>query len=212
MKKMLLVLLGVASLVVQGQSRFKYDKLFMESGIGLGIPLSHSAPQGESGGSLAPIHVQVGLRYMFDEQFGLLGTLNYDDFKNSSDERCQQKLMALELVYNVSEVLNLSHSINGNMGILLHGGLGVGAMTAVNQPNDYVGALIVGVRPMWGLNNKVAIFADLSTRTLLDQAMYYNGAKASYPNTDKFNSTQLAISFGFTVSLGQNRTNADDLY
>ena len=211
MKKLVFFFLLTTALV-QGQYRLKYDKLFLESGIGLGVPLSQYSPSGDGNGEISLLHFQGGLRYMFNESIGLLGTLNYDGYKNSKDEKSEQKLVGLELVYNLGNAFDLSRNTRETMGLLIHGGIMGGAMSSKYNTHDYVGAITFGIKPLWALNNKVSFYTDLSFKHLLEQDVFYNGVNTKYPNPGKFTSSQMGLTFGVIVALGQNRSHADLLY
>ncbi|MBF4470976.1 hypothetical protein [Flavobacterium sp. HJJ] len=206
MKKIVFAFLLMTAMV-QGQS-FRYDKLFLEAGIGLGIPLSKLSPSGARNESISKRHFQGALRYMLNENIGLLGSLNYDYFINNLNERNEQKLVGLELVYNIGKTLEL-YGDSDNFTMLLHGGLNAGAMSSKYNDRDYIGAVVFGIKPVWAFNDKVSFFADATYKSIMEQDVYYNGKNTTYPNPGKFSSSQFALTFGIIASLGNNRTNAD---
>ena len=106
MRKMFFALLLISS-VSQAQYRLRYDKLFVEAGIGLAVPLSNISPEG-GGNSLSITHAQGSFRYMFSENVGLLGSLSYDQFANKLERQTDQKLATLELCYNLGNVIDIS--------------------------------------------------------------------------------------------------------
>lgn len=206
MKKIVFTFLLMTT-IAQGQS-FKYDKLFLEGGVGLGIPLSQFSPTGTSDGNTALTHIQGGLRYMLNENIGLIGSLGYDCFKNNQHEWSKQKQANLELVYNIGKTLELAGD-SDNFTLLVHGGAGLGRMSSKYNSEDYFGTILFGIKPVWAINDKVSFFADISYKTILDQDVYYNGQNTTYPNPGKFSSSQIGLTFGIIASLGQNHTNAD---
>jgi hypothetical protein len=206
MKKSIFVFLLMTAMV-QGQS-FQYDKLFVEGGVGLGIPLSQFSPDGTSNGSIALTHIQGTLRYMLNENIGLMGSLGYDSFKNNQNQWSKQKLGSLELVYNIGKTLELSGD-SENFTLLLHGGAGVGKMSSRYNGQDNFGAILFGVKPVWAINEKVSFFADATYKQILKQDVYYNGVNTTYPNPGKFSSSQIGLTLGIIASLGKNSLNAD---
>lgn len=206
MKKIFFALLLITT-VSQAQYRLRYDKLFMEAGIGMAIPLSLVSPSGD-GGSMSLIHFQGGLRYMFSENVGVLGTLNYDEFNNGDHQKSQQKLAGLELCYNLGNALELSRNTGGQFGLLIHGGGAVGAMSSKYINRDYIGAVMIGAKPFIAINEKVSFFADLTYKSTLSQKLYYNGDLIGKDITG----SNLGLTFGFIVALGQNRFHADSAY
>ncbi|GGF12659.1 outer membrane beta-barrel protein [Flavobacterium limi] len=210
MKKMFFALLLIST-VSQAQYRFRYDKLFIEAGVGLAVPLSNISPEGE-GNSLSITHAQGSLRYMLSENVGLLGSLSFDQFSNKLERQSEQKLATLELCYNLGNAIDLSRSSGGQFGLLVHAGGGIGQMSSDDDYSDLVGAFIVGAKPYIAINEKVSFFADLSYKAIVEQNVYYNGLKTPYSSSNALSSSQLALTFGIIVALGQNRFHADSAY
>lgn len=205
MKKIFFALLLITT-VSQAQYRIRYDKLFMEAGIGLAIPLSRVSPSGENS-PISLVHGQGSLRYMFDENVGVLGSLSYDQFSHGN-QKSDQKLAGLELCYNLGNALELSRNTGGQFGLLVHGGAGVGVMSSKYINRDYIGAIMIGAKPFIAINEKVSFFADLTYKSTLSQKLYYNGEFIGKDITG----SNLGLTFGFIVALGQNRFHADSAY
>lgn len=210
MKKFLFIIL-LFSAKAQSQSSIKFDRFFIEAGMGIGVPLSQQSPSGSANGSLSLIHVQGAIRYMFTQDLGVMGTMNFDSFEKSKDEKSDQKLIGLELVCNLRNVLGRSDD-RTSFGLLAHGGVGGGAMSSKFNAHDYVGALTIGLKPIWSINEKVSLFADVAYKAILGQDIYYNGEKTNYPDPGQFTGSQLGFTFGIIAALGQNRTHADTMY
>jgi hypothetical protein len=206
MKKIVFTFLLMTAMA-QGQS-FRYDRLFLESGMGLGIPLSQFSPSGTSNGSISKRHFQWALRYMFNENIGLMGSLNYDHFIDNLNQRNEQKLASLELVYNIGKTLEL-YGDSDNFTLLMHGGVQGGVMSGKYNGRDYIGAVVFGIKPVWAFNDKVSFFIDATYKSIIDQDIYYNGQNTTYPNPGKLSSSQIGLTLGIIASLGNNRTNAD---
>ncbi|MGO4770109.1 hypothetical protein ACEN2I_00465 [Flavobacterium sp. W22_SRS_FK3] len=205
MKKMFFALLLITA-VSQAQYRIRYDKLFMEAGIGMAIPLSLVSPSGENR-PIALVHGQGGLRYMFDENVGVLGSLSYDQF-NKGNQKSDQMIASLELCYNLGNLIELSRNSGGQFGLLVHGGAGVGVMSSKFFNRDKIGALMIGAKPFVAINEKVSFYADLTYKSTLSQKIYYNGNLVGKDITG----SNLGLTFGFIVALGQNRFHADSAY
>ena len=205
MKKMFFALLFIVT-VSHAQYRLRYDKLFMEAGIGIAIPLSLVSPSGENR-PIALVHGQGALRYMFTENVGVLGSLSYDQF-NHGNQKSDQMIAGLELCYNLGNLLELSRSTGGQFGLLVHGGAGVGAMSSKYFNRDKIAALMIGAKPFIAINEKVSFFADLTYKSTLSQKIYYNGQLVGKDITG----SNLGLTFGFIVALGQNRFHADSAY
>ncbi|WP_269237140.1 outer membrane beta-barrel protein [Flavobacterium flavigenum] len=210
MRKIFFALLLITS-ISQAQYRLRYDKLFVEAGIGLAVPLSNISPEG-GGNSLSMTHAQGSLRYMFSENVGLLGSLSYDQFTKKIERQTDQKLATLEICYNLGNVIELSRSTGGQFGLLVHAGGGIGQLSSEYDYSDLIGAVIIGAKPYIAINEKVSFFADLSYKAILEQNVYYNGLKTAHSSSNPLTSSQLGLTFGFIVALGQNRFHADSAY
>ena len=205
MKKIFFALLLITT-VSQAQYRLRYDKFFMEAGIGLAIPLSNVSA-GDGNGSISITHGQGSLRYMFSEDVGLLGSLSFDQFKDKGGQKTDQRIASLELCYNLGNAIQLSRNSGGQFGLLVHAGGGVGEMSSKLDPSDIVGVLMVGAKPYIAINEKVSFFTDLTYKATVEQNMYFDGHPSG-----KLTGSQLGITFGFIVALGQNRFHADSAY
>ena len=200
---MFFALLLIAT-VSQAQYRLRYDKFFMEAGIGLAVPLSNVSPSGENT-PISLVHGQGALRYMFSENVGVMGTLSYDQFGYLKSD---QKMAGLELCYNLGNLLELSRNTGGQFGLLVHGGASAGVMASRFNNRDNIAALVLGARPYIAINEKVSFFADLTYKSTFQQSMYYSGDLPGKALTG----SQLGLTFGFMVALGQNRFHADSAY
>ena len=205
MKKMVFALLLITTFS-QAQYRLRYDKLFMEAGVGMAIPLSLVSPSGENR-PLSLVHGQGALRYMFTENIGVLGSLSFDQF-NHGIQKSDQLMAGLELVYNLGNLIEISRNTGGQFGLLVHGGAGAGVMSSQYFNRDKIGALMIGAKPFIIINEKVSLFADLTYKSTLSQKIYYNGDLVGKDITG----SNLGLTFGFIVALGQNRFHADSAY
>ncbi|MBZ4043059.1 hypothetical protein [Flavobacterium hibisci] len=205
MKKIFLALLLITT-VSQAQYRLRYDKLFMEVGVGMAVPLTQISPSGENR-PLALVHGQGGFRYMFSENVGVMGLLSFDQY-NYGNQKSDQLIGSAELCYNLGNLIELSRNTGGQFGLLVHAGAGAGVMSSKYFNRDKIGALLIGARPYVFINEKVSFFADLTYKSTLSQKIYYNGSLIGKDITG----SNLGLTFGFMVALGQNRFHADSAY
>jgi hypothetical protein len=204
MKKMFFALLLITT-ISQAQYRLRYDKLFMEAGIGLAVPFSKVS--GDGNRPISITHGQGSLRYMFSENVGVLGSLSFDQFENKAKDRANQRIASLELCYNLGNVINLSRNSGGQFGLLIHAGAGVGQISSEYYNSDYVGVFMFGAKPFIAINEKVSIFGDLTYKASVNQSMNFDGHLSNNGT-----GSQMGITFGFIVALGQNRFHADSAY
>ena len=190
----------------------EYDKWSLDLGGGIhqiGAPISN----GYSENILGQGH--LGVRYMFNERFGLRLDLGYNKFDanefsqpfNSNFYRA-----TLEGVINAGNLLNFN-TWTKRINLLAHGGLGFSILNTtfpVVSGNDYVATLNFGLTPQFKISDRIAIFADFSSLINFNQALTFNGN----PNTDarETNISLFNTSVGFNISFGKNKRLADFYY
>lgn len=199
MKKIIFALLFATGLA---HAQFSVDnQWFVEGGAGVALPLSVQSPSGDANGALAPIHAQGNVRYMFNDYVGVQGGLHFDQFKNNDKQVADLKLISLEVVYNLGELLDIPVTTRERIGLLFHTGVGYGTFSSKFDNSDRVGAILVGVKPYVKLNKHVSFFTDLAYKATLKQDVYFNGVPTTYPTPGKFTGSQLGLTVGVSVAI-----------
>ena len=125
-----------------------------------------------TGGYLSPTlnigHVDFGVRYMFNEKFGLKLDYGFGSFKEVEGEspsfNTKYNRLNLQGVANVGRIMNFE-SFTRKFGLLMHGGAGVGLVNPeenlYNDFDDNVYTLIFGITPQIKLSEKIALVGDI---------------------------------------------------
>ncbi|WP_405377604.1 OmpA family protein [Nonlabens sp. Asnod3-A02] len=156
--------------------------------------------------------VDLGVRYMFNNKFGVNADFGYDNIegdKNSIDFQSDYYRFTLEGVVNAAEVLG-AREWTQRFGLLLHGGMGVSFLKGsepVETSTDHMLNFQAGVTPQIKLTNSLALFGDLSILGHVRQDLTYDGLDRG--TLRGFDGFLVNASVGITLYLGSGDTPAD---
>lgn len=218
MKKFILSSLMAGALALTASAQ-DFNKWSLEATGGFNKPM---APL--TGGYLSPTlnlgHVDFGVRYMFNEKFGLKLDYGFGSFKEVEGESpsfdTKYNRLNLQGVANIGRVMNFE-SFSRSFGLLLHGGAGIGLVdpqeNTFNNFNDNVYTLIFGITPQVKLSEKIALVADISTILNGRQTVTWDGATAIRPDISNgfygANGTWWTGTIGLNIYLGKSEQHAD---
>lgn len=218
MKKFILSSLMAGALALTASAQ-DFNKWSLEATGGFNKPM---APL--TGGYLSPTlnlgHVDFGLRYMFNEKFGLKIDYGFGSFKEVEGESpsfdTKYNRLNLQGVANIGRVMNFE-SFTRSFGLLLHGGAGIGLVdpqeNTFNNFNDNVYTLIFGITPQVKLSEKIALVADISTILNGRQTVTWDGATSIRPDISNgfygANGTWWTGTIGLNIYLGKSEQHAD---
>lgn len=213
MKKFILSSLMAGALALTANAQ-EFNKWSLEATGGFNKPMA-PLTRGYLSPSLNLGHVDFGVRYMFNEKFGVkldygLGSFKEVDGESPSFETKYNRL-DLQAVANLGRIMNFE-SFSRSFGLLLHGGAGIGTVNpeenTFNEFSDDVYTLIFGVTPQVKLGNRVALVADISTVLNGRQSVSFDGASLdAYPYGA--NGTWWTGTLGLNVYLGKATDHAD---
>jgi len=192
----------------------EYNKWSLDLGAGVTEIINPLSP-GYKTGSLSLGQASLGVRYMFNEKFGLRLDVGYNEFKegeNSLPFKSNYYRTSLEGVVNAGNILKFS-SWTDKFNLLFHGGIGVSSLRTIN-PIDTGSAetilnMIVGFTPQFKLSNRVSLFLDASAIFHDYQNFNFDGAKNT--NDREISASIFNTSIGVNISLGNHKQNADFL-
>lgn len=202
----LLILILVLSTPASAQ---EFDKWSLDLGFGMhkiGAPIS----DGYSAKVLG--QGSIGVRYMFNEKFGLRADLGYNKFEadeNSLPFSSNYFRGTLEGVVNVGNVLKFN-SWTQRFNVLAHTGIGVSILNMIEPEltgNLYMTTLNVGITPQFKITDRIAVFADFSSLINFYQNINFDGTNnlsAKESNISLYNT-----SLGLNISFGKYRRLAD---
>jgi OOP family OmpA-OmpF porin len=156
--------------------------------------------------------VDLGVRYMFNNKFGVNADFGYSSFegdKNSTDFSTDYYRFTLEGVMNVGNMLGF-REVSQRFGLLLHGGFGVSALEIEEASGGLheMANFQVGLTPQFRLTNNLVVFGDLSFITHARQEYTFDGVRRA--DTDRgFDGSTVNASIGITMYLGDGAVPAD---
>jgi OOP family OmpA-OmpF porin len=192
----------------------KYNKWSLDLGAGVTEIINPLSP-GYGTDALSLGQASLGVRYMFNEKFGLRLDLGYNEFKegkNSLPFKSNYYRTTLEGVVNAGSLLKFSSWTN-RINLLFHGGIGMSSLRTITPIDNLAGEPIlnvtVGFTPQFKLSNRISLFLDGSAIFHDYQDFTFDGAN----NTgDREISTSIFnTSIGVNISLGKHKQNADFL-
>lgn len=186
MNKHLLVILAFFVIsATQGQESF--NKWSLEFNTGFNKPMGPLTP-----GYLSPTlnigHVDFGVRYMINENFGFKVDGGFGSFSEAKD--VSPVFTTKYSRFNLQGVLNLGHVLNFDsfskrLGLLGHAGGGFGLMnfdeTTLNQGKEYQYNLISGATVQFKLSERVALTGDMSVIVNGRQTYTFDGNQFNAP-------------------------------
>ena len=222
MKKLILSTLMAGALAI-GANAQDYDKWSLELNGGFNKPMAPLAPQ-----FLSPTlnigHVDLGVRYMFNEKFGAKLDYGFGSMSEANGNRVNSLQpfdtnywrLNLQGVANMGRVLNFE-SFSRSFGLLLHGGAGMGAVKPQSNrfagTNDIVYNLIFGLTPQLKLSKNIALVGDISTILNGRQTVSWDGSTEILPDLENgyygTNGTWWTGTIGLNFYLGKNEEHAD---
>lgn len=160
--------------------------------------------------TLSPLAIDLGVRYMINNKFGIKTDFGYNSFKpNTYSYDFNSKYLRLNVqgVANLGRIFNFESWTN-TIGLLGHAGFGVARLKGQNSPiKDYMGNFVVGGTFQIKLSNSIAFTTDFSSITNFSQDIPFDAA-TNIP-TKQFNGLLFNGTVGLTFYLGKNKKHAD---
>ncbi|MCG9791810.1 OmpA family protein [Flavobacterium algicola] len=211
MKKLIITLVFASAFTaVNAQSEAKkeietekYNKWSIEASGGVSKPLNK---QGSAFGFVTPFTVDLGVRYMINNKFGIKGDLGYNALSEKSgtpDFESRYYRGDLQAVANLGRIMSFETWTN-TIGLLGHGGVGLG-MVRQGDTKDWVGNGILGLTAQVKLSDHFAFTLDGSAILNVRQNLNFDastGVGRQYGGI--LNGTA-----GITYYIGKNTKHAD---
>lgn len=168
-------------------------------------------------------HYNLGVRYMFNEKFGIKIDGSYDEFKpesknvlqgsSSLDFESKQYRIGFQGVLNMRNLLNFD-SFSGRLGLLAHAGIQVSrfdpitrngvSLESINEDN---GGVVFGLTPQFRITNRLVLNGDFTFIQNTRQHLLWDGERAS--SSTNLRSSMVNTSVGITFYLGKQDVHAD---
>ncbi|PIF30190.1 OOP family OmpA-OmpF porin [Flavobacterium sp. 9] len=216
MKKIVLILmfsLGLLKMQAQIEKEKNninnYNKWSVEAAGGFNKP-QQTITAKYSMERISPYTVDLGVRYMMNNKFGLKADFGYNSFTGrdtSIDFDSKYYRADLQGVANLGRIMNFE-TWTKTLGILGHAGFGVAQLENKElHVKDRMGNLIAGFTGQVRLSDRVAITGDLSTIVNAFQDRNFDGAGLT--ESRGFSGVLFNGTLGLNVYLGKNKKHAD---
>jgi outer membrane protein OmpA-like peptidoglycan-associated protein len=216
MKKIIFTLVfasGIATLSAQTETekspKIDFNKWSIELGAGVNKP-QRPMTLGYSTSTPSPLVADFGVRYMFNNKFGLKADFGYNSFKerdNSADFDTKYYRVALQGVANLGRIMSFE-TWTKTIGLLGHAGFGVAQLEDENSSfKDRTGNFLAGVTGQIKLSERIALTGDFTTILSAGQDGTFDAASQT-PNRG-FSGILFNGTVGLTVYLGSNAKHAD---
>lgn len=218
MKKILFTIISVAGIsgasaqtdsISKSNVETEFNKWSIEFNGGVNKPQQPFAP-GYYTGTPSPFSVDFGVRYMFNNKFGLKGDVGYNilkSHKNSAEFKTEYYRTSLQGVANLGRIMNFE-TWTSALGLLLHAGPGYAQFQTEGQNfTDRMGTFNIGFTGQLKLSNTIALTGDFTSITNISQSRTFDGTAAS--GTRGFGGGIFTGTVGLTIYLGKHTKHAD---
>lgn len=207
----LLLSAGVMAQEVE-KPKFDYNKWSIDLGAGMNKPLR---PMKSGHYTKTPDFLtgHVGVRYMFNDKFGLRANVMYNKFEDASkslDFESELWSYGLEGVVNIGNVLEFGSWTN-TFGLLGHIGGSYSTLKGkkpLKSSTDAMGTITAGLTPQVRLGNRVALFVDVSMHGNIRQDLTFDG-QGSRGSLKGFDGYYMTTTAGLNIYLGKHGKHAD---
>ena len=187
-----------------------YNQFSMEAEYGTSIPMIIVSEVSDES-FIANYHFGAGIRYMFNQDWGVKGSIMFDQFKESAELGTNFIRLDAQAHYNLGKKLNIVFTTDEFMGLYVHSGFGVSfAESLYNGSREHNGNFILGVSPLFRLSDHFSLSTDISYILNIKQHFYFDGIPFD-PATVKFeHGAQVTFSFGLIYYIGKkDKVHAD---
>ena len=187
-----------------------YNKWSVELAGGFNKPTKRMTP-GYRTAVVSPYVADLGVRYMFNNKFGLKADFGFNSFTegdNSTAFDTKYYRVDLQGVANLGRIMSFE-TWTKSIGLLGHAGVGVSFLERKEPAyaKDRMGNLMAGITGQIKLSNRVALTGDFTTIIHARQNLAFDGASSEGANG--LTGTLFNGTIGLTVYLGSNEKHAD---
>lgn len=194
-----------------GFAQPNFNQFSLEGAVGYSKPFSPYLDKYNS--SFAGFtNVNIGVRYMFNEDYGLRLEYVKDRFENTPGGEIGTvwNRVGVQGIYNLGRLLDIPYATYDKIGLLVHAGVGyTRAKPIAGGDTERIGTFAFGVTPQLRLTNGVVLFTDLSSMTNFKQHYNFDGSHYSNKPDTPTVGYHVNVSFGIMIYLGQKRYHAD---
>lgn len=214
MNKFLFLSLFLFSINIFSQN-FGYDKISIETSMGYSVPMINKSSSGR-GQFDSFSHINIGIRYMFNQKWGAKSDFSYDSFKDGNKGSNHYRLN-LEAYYNVGDIFDLNNISNQSIALYSHLGGGI------TYNNSHIKEIQIGYIPGWErqfnvtfglsprfrINDYISLLSDWNNIISMRQHFYYSGQPIFSAIKNGKTGFHMTFSLGISISIGDFDDHAD---
>lgn len=202
---------------MNAQEGLPYNKWSIDINGGLTKPSSPMTPGYQGDTFFGLVHADAGVRYMFNNKFGIKADFGYDYMKSGEDSnyfRTTHYRASLQGVANLGRIMNFEEWTR-TFGLQAHMGAGYSWMEPGKDlptniyEKDQMGHVLLGLTGQVRLGNRVALNADFTMVNTVRQNYTFDGNSMIDANDRGFNGTFYNATLGLSFYLGKNEQHAD---
>ena len=202
-------ILALTALVALGANAQEYNKWSVDVNFGANKP-TVGFTSGYATKTPSFWTLNGGVRYMFNNKFGLRLGGGYDKFvegKKSPKFNSNIWNVNLQAVANLGRVFSFEDWTR-DLGLLAHAGVGIGQLKGdYISKADNIGFVTAGLTPQVRLSNRVSLLLDGSVYLYAKQNRTFDGKSAT--TRRGFQGVNFTGTVGLQVALGKNLVHAD---
>jgi OOP family OmpA-OmpF porin len=160
---------------------------------------------------VSPYVADLGVRYMFNNKFGLKADFGFNSFTEGNDSQnfsTKYYRADIQAVANLGRIMNFETWTN-TFGLLAHTGFGLSFLERENPTyvKDRMGNFMAGVTGQIKLSDRIALTGDFTTILNAKQNLAFDGGSSI--GSRGFGGVLFNGTVGVTVYLGKNAKHAD---
>ena len=205
--KLLLVVLAIMLSAGAFAQDLSFNKWTIEAGAGVVRPARSFSAGFKPADYVDFLNAEFGVRYMFNEFFGLKLSFDYDQYKEGDKSLPWETTfygIGLEGVANLGRVFKFQDWTK-TFNVLAHAGAGVGQFDFDRtNADDRIGYLMGGLTLQAKLSPRVALYLDGGARLNYKQDLTFDGVSRASGRPFVYTTT-----LGLSVALGKHSSHAD---
>ncbi len=204
--KILLFAFAIIGFTSQAQIE---HKITFEASYGMSVPLSFISLT--DGNFNSTSHFDGGIRYMFNNNWGIKGEMAYDKYTGKAANYGMIAFVQdVQMHYNLGRYTGLSDATNGIVGLYAHSGFGVATDRSLyNHAIEYSGTYILGLSPIFKICDHFALSTDISYKLNMKQHIRYDGTFFVVPTVTNQTTSQVSFSIGGIYYIRSAKAHAD---
>jgi OOP family OmpA-OmpF porin len=188
-----------------------YNKWSIDLNGGLSRPTSPFST-GYYVDNLSFFHGDLGVRYMFNNKFGLKTDVGFDKYSEGDGSLVldgEYSRINLQGVMNVGRLLNFE-DFSRCLNLQFHTGVGYSTLkTDAFRGKDEMVNVLLGLTGQVKITKRIAFNADFTLINNISQNYSFDGFDNTVSNDRGFNASMYNATVGFSIYLGKHKQHAD---